>query len=74
MANHTVDCEVCGDDLRGSSSRPRCTWTGCPGYVIGKEEITRIANEHPDADLRAKAVEIRERDYPAKKENSKKPT
>lgn len=57
MANHCIDCEVCGDDLRGSGQQ-RCTWGGCPGYVIGLEDLTKIALSHPDAELRLKAINL----------------
>lgn len=61
MGNHCIDCEICGDDLRGANSNPKCTWTGCPGIVSPhseRVELKKIADQHPQADLKAKAVEI----------------
>ena len=60
MANHTIDCAVCGDDLRGSGTQ-RCLWSSCPGYLVGKKDLEAICGEHPDAELRERACAIRVR-------------
>ena len=60
MANHTIDCGICGDDLRGSGQQ-RCKWNGCPGWNIGlREDLDNICQNHPDENLRNKAIQCRE--------------
>jgi hypothetical protein len=56
MANHCIDCEICGADLR---SRNCTAWTQCPGWVCGNpEDLENIALNHPLDTFRAKAREL----------------
>lgn len=60
MANHCVDCEVCGTDLRGSGP-DHCGHNPCPGWAGGDfKDLDWIAKEHPDPNIRAKAAKVRE--------------
>lgn len=52
MANHCIDCGICGDDLR-SGVAGTCNWEGCPGWVQGPgADLDKIAAEHPNHDIR----------------------
>jgi len=61
MGNHSIDCEICGDDLRGAGMNPKCTWRECPGITSPcseKVELKKIAEQHPQEDLKTKAAEM----------------
>lgn len=59
MANHCIDCQVCHTDLRGSGP-DLCRHAACPGWVGGDfADLDKIAHEHPDPALRARALELR---------------
>ena len=58
MGNHCIDCSVCGDCLLCGDGN-NCKWSGCPGWIIGNpEDLNKIAEEHPNAEIRAKAAEL----------------
>jgi hypothetical protein len=65
MANHTIDCDICGDDLRGSGPT-NCHWPNCPGWLdLGgadnRADLNNICKNHPDQKLRELACKMRDK-------------
>jgi hypothetical protein len=58
MANHCIDCEICGADLR---SRGCLSWAQCPGWAGSgdRADLEKIAADHPLDTFRARARELR---------------
>jgi hypothetical protein len=61
MSNHSIDCRVCGDDMRGDGN-PQCKWGMCPGFVADVKDLQEIAAEHPDAEMRETAARLLKRE------------
>jgi hypothetical protein len=59
MANHCIDCEICGADLR---SRGCLSWAQCPGWAGSgdRADLEKIAADHPLDTFRARARELQE--------------